>query len=327
MNRFCIAALSVWLTCCAPCFGQNASHVLLIPFATTTSADNDVLMGQTGGTPATIAGELRLPRSQDPAFPAVILIPSSDGGNLAVERWANALNKQGIATFTVDSFSGRRFNAGKSQVDPPTQRLFQIPDAYRALDLLAKHPRIDASRIALMGFGTGGVVALYGRLERFRKAFSTGSARIALFIGLYTPCNISLVDETEPSQASVRLFHGSSDDWFPVSVCRDYVAKLSNANIDIVLREYPNAYNSFDNPDLKHQVFLSQFATARGCRLEERARGDFVNRDTGKAFEPKDACVTRGVTFGYDREAAAIARSDVTAALAKIFDLTPQKDD
>ena len=62
-----------------------------------------------------------------------------------------SLSSAGIATFLVDSFSGRGIVntiTDQSQLDT----LSMMVDAYRALALLARHPRIDAGRIAVMGF-------------------------------------------------------------------------------------------------------------------------------------------------------------------------------
>ncbi len=77
---------------------------------------------------------------------AVILIHGSGGiggQGASVDEWTRQLNQFGIAAFALDSFAGRGIVstvADQSQLG----RLNMVVDAYRALQTLANHPRIDA---------------------------------------------------------------------------------------------------------------------------------------------------------------------------------------
>jgi predicted peptidase len=72
-------------------------------------------------------------------------------------------------TFLVDSFTGRGLT-GVVNDQAQLGRLVQVFDSFRALELIAKHPRIDPGRIAAMGFSRGGQGVLYASVKRFMQA-------------------------------------------------------------------------------------------------------------------------------------------------------------
>lgn len=128
-----------------------------IAFETITLNDSQFLKGEKAGATATIWGDLRFPQRQTGRAPAVILVHGTAGVGPREQRWAEELNSLGIATFVLDSFRGRGIAPPFESGSVPSP-LTMIVDAYRALSMLATHPRIDPKRIALMGFSRGGVV-------------------------------------------------------------------------------------------------------------------------------------------------------------------------
>jgi dienelactone hydrolase len=101
-----------------------------------------------------------------------------------------------------------------------------IEDAYRALALLSKHPRIIASNIALMGFSKGGDVALRASMKRFQRMYAPPGVEFAAFLPFYAPCNTRYREDDQVTERPIRMFHGSADNCAPVTSCRDYVKRL-----------------------------------------------------------------------------------------------------
>jgi dienelactone hydrolase len=300
-----------------PAAAQTA-HIEIHPINTLTLSDHQFLTGSKRAKAAVIAGELRVPVGPGP-FPAVILIHGSGGVGGNVDRWSHEFNAMGIAAFAVDSFTGRGIT---STIPDQSQlgSLAMIYDAYRALELLSKNPRIDKSRIALMGFSKGGFATLYASMKRFQGYYAPAGVQFAAYLPFYPRCDISLLEDEQLVERPIRLFHGEADDWVPVEPTRHYVERLRQAGYDVQLTTYPDTRHAFDNPVYPPVFSFSDAELSTKCRLAERG-GYIMNLDTGKPFTHKDACITRGATVGYHAQSATQALQSVKAFLTDLFKL------
>lgn len=286
-----------------------------------TLSDLQFLTGNDRGKPVELAGELRIPDPGTEKFPAVILIHGSGGIGAPHARWVDELNGAGIATFLVDSFSGRGIVntiTDQSQLDTLPMML----DAYRALALMATHPRIDPGRIAVMGFSKGAVAAVYSSNERFRKMYGPSNVEFAAHIGLYTPCYTAYRDDDKVSSRPIRLFHGQADDWVPIQPCRDYVERLKKAGADVALTEYPGATHAYDAFVIKEPIKLPLAQTPRNCLLAEGEAGQILNSKTNAPFTLNDPCMEKGTTVAYDEAATTATVKAVKDLLTTLHPMT-----
>jgi len=154
----------------------------------------------------------------------------------------------GVATFVVDSFSGR--GGTKFPREEVLSRRGQVLDLYRALALLTTHPRIDARRIALMGCSRGGGVAILAA-ESVRSPHFPPNADVAAYLAVYPtlPSDVDFSSWQLPARP-IRLFQGLLDNVTPVDIARRFVAAQRAKGIDVRMFEYPNARHVFDNPAL-----------------------------------------------------------------------------
>jgi dienelactone hydrolase len=279
-------------------------------FQSVTLTDQEFLTGRKDGKPVTLAGELRLPRPGNDRLPLVILLHGSGGISGAVTDWEQDFNSMGVATFVIDSFTARGI---VSTVNDQSQlgRLTAIVDAYRALDLLARHPRIDPARVALMGFSRGGQAALYAGVKRFQHMHGPAGREFAAYVAFYPDCMTTYQTDTEITDRPVRIFHGARDNYNPVAPCKAYVERLRAQGKDVQLTEYAGAWHVFDGQTLKKPVTLEKASTTRQCQLVEAQDGMIINARTKQPFTYEDPCVEYGPTVAYDENAAAASRKAV----------------
>lgn len=288
-------------------------------FQSMTLTDEAFLTGRKDGAFVTIAGDLCLPAPHTGRLPAVVLLHGSGGASGSLNDWARLLNGMGIATLVMDSFTTRGI-ADTIEDQGRLGRLAMIVDAYRALESLAQHPRIDPARIALMGFSRGGRAALYASLKRFQRMHGPGDGlEFVAYIAFYPDCGTTYREDEAVADRPIRIFHGSADDYNPVTPCRAYVERLRRAGHDVELVEYPGAHHAFDWPSLVPPQKLVRAQTLRRCRLEETADGRIVNSETGQPFSYSDPCVEYGPTVAYHAEAHAQAQQAVAKFLAEVL--------
>jgi dienelactone hydrolase len=298
-----------------------AARVELYAIPSLTISDQQFLTGDANGKPVTVAGELRIAQGTG-RLPVVVLMHGSSGVGSSIEPWVHQFNTMGISTFVIDGFSGRGLTAvGPNQA--LLGRLNLILDIYRALDILAKHPRVDPERIVLMGFSRGGQAALYASLERFNKLWNKSGAQFAAYIPFYPDCSTTYATDTEVAARPIRIFHGTPDDYNPVASCKAYVARLQEAKRDVVLTEYPDSAHGFDAGLLgNNSVGVSVNAqTARHCHIREGEGGVLMNADTQAPFGYQDACIELNPHVGGNPATAEQARQAVTDFLQTLLKL------
>lgn len=287
----------------------------VLPIHTHSLSDEQLLRGDEG-TPTTIAGVLHLPSADKQ--PVVVLLHGSSGWTSHIDDWVELFNQQSIATFVIDSFTGR----GLSNVDTNQGnlgRLSSIVDAYAALTQLCQHPSIDANAIALMGFSRGGQGALYAAMSRFSKRLSTASNQFAAFVSFYPNCSFQYINDTQLVDRPIRILHGESDDFNPIDASQIFTQRAQQAGADIQLINYPDAHHGFDSQALPELIYHPKSQSTRHCQIVEQAPGQLINQATGNRFSYSDTTIERGTHLGYQAKAAQDAQQRVCEFFKQLF--------
>ncbi|MEU2606455.1 dienelactone hydrolase family protein [Streptomyces albus] len=195
----------------------------------------------------TMVGHLALPAG-DGRRPAVLIGPEGPGLNDFQRRRADALAELGYVALAFDLHGGRWFTDPEEMLARVTP-LLADPDRMReighaALDVVRAEPRTDPARIAAIGYGTGGAVALeLGRAGADLRAIGTVNALTTGRPG-----------EAARIRCPVWAGVGSEDPIMPPAQRDAFAAEMQAAGVDWRLVVYGGALHAFHHPPVDQNV-------------------------------------------------------------------------
>jgi len=258
---------------CAAATGcqEPAAGADQITFQSSTYTDFRQLLAQEPATATvTVRASLRFPEEARDRYPAVIVVHGLGGYRESNDGYVAAeLRKSGFAILTYDSFAARG-TTGPATQGSPGYLLPGVADAYAALRKLSSEPRIDADRIAILGFSYGGEVAHLTAFEALRLALKPGQSRFAAHVAFYPGGNFGVVAARGAYTGSpVLMLLGEKDENLPGAKIENYLAyaRAAGAPAPIETVIYPGAYHAWTVPELTTARFYPELVSTKKCPL------------------------------------------------------------
>jgi len=294
-----------------------------VAFQSSTYRDmRELLAGEVPTATVTVKASLSFPSQVKARFPAVIVVHGINGYAVVNEGYiATEFRKAGFATLTYDSFAVRG-TTGEALQGSPGYLPPGVADAYAALRFLSIEPRIDASRIAIIGFSYGAEVAHLSAFEMVRSALNPGVnpglGRFAAHVAFYPGGTFGVIAEPGAyTGAPVLMLLGGKDDNLPVAKIEDYLAytRAAGAPAPIETLIYPGAYHAWTFPGIPTPRFFPDFVSTKKCPLillGRKAPALLIDGEP-KPFDPAAfaacAAAAPGYSMGFD---AAVRAQSIT---------------
>ena len=232
-------------------------------------------------------------------YPLIIGVAGSMGWRKHHLDYLKMYQEQGFATFQLNSFKSRGITSTVGSQDEVTIAAV-ILDAYRALEKLSKHPKINKDKVAITGWSLGGGVTLFAGWMPLKKAI-TNQVSFAAHLAFYPPCFIN-PENLSFTKAPMHILIGEADNWTPAKPCVNLVEKLSDKT-NISITTYPDAHHGFDSEE--PVVWNEKGYSFKDCLFDLTAEGDvlmnYLRLPMSNPMLQKIGflfCVDRGVNVG-----------------------------
>ena len=280
----------------------SQSHQEIIEFESANPFSlNDIIENLDSQEKQNVSGKLKLPfynKKSNKKFPVVIGVAGSLGWADHHYEYLQMYREMGIATFELNSFESRNITSTVGTQNEVTIAAI-ILDAYKAFEILAKHPNIDKDRISITGWSLGGGVTLFSAWLPINNAINK-NIKFKSHLAFYPPCFFE-PENVEFSDSPIHILIGELDNWTPAEPCEKFVRKLDN-NSNINLTIYEGSHHSFDKdaPVIRNENAYN----FSNCLFKLTEDGDvlmnYLSIPMSNSFLQKIGfmfCVSRGVNY------------------------------
>ena len=237
-------------------------------------------------------GILSLPKDlkQDGKSPLILILHTSGGIKPNREKhYAKFLNKNGYATFIIDTYGTRKCNASGAGWKNCLSRILTldfVTDAYMALNTLSNHPNIDIEKTALIGFSYGADAAMLSLDQDLKNIFSPNLKPFESVISVYGACN-NIFNISETIGSNFYYIVGSKDISYDKQYCEERYAELEKAGT--TSKEYiiEGAVHGYDADFPVTYISTGEIPNFFKCKFDFRKDGSVVERITGTKIQFK----------------------------------------
>jgi dienelactone hydrolase len=240
---------------------RRVAQVLLLLLAASAGAHERVVfpsLDPPSGPPVMLVGHWFAAGGLDTPGPAVALFHGCsgpyerEGGPLdhRTRDYIVWLHARAFHVLVVDSLTPRgeketcTQRTGKRRVTQTQRRR----DALAAVEWLAQRPEVDAKRIGLLGWSSGGSTVLAATNLRHPDVAAAPN-RPAFAVAFYPGCQAELERGYEPA-TQVLMLVGEADDWTAPGPCHrlaEAAHSTDPAVPAVALEGYAGAYHGFDS--------------------------------------------------------------------------------
>jgi dienelactone hydrolase len=189
-------------------------------------------------------GHLALDQTRSGLRPAVLVAPEAPGLDDLNRERCRRLAALGYAAFGLDFHGNGEVITDRGTIPARLQPFMADPlrtraRAQAALSALRGHPRIDAARIAVIGYCFGGTVAL---------ELARSGADIKAAVGFHAGLTTARPEDAKNIRAKVLICNGVIDPIVPLEHRTAFEREMEAGGVDWQLHLYGGAGHAFTRP-------------------------------------------------------------------------------